>query len=205
MRSLLRVRACVRACVRTCVRACVRVFVRSSLHFFRFGQLLRCEHKRIVNLMKVFMERNNLQVELIRFRKKILTIFRFKTSKRILSRPMCLRMKSHSNVCPFDSNDFKLQFNHFFRIRFQMFPFLTTRRKDCIQLFEIRTFINDGNFELHTFASDVIISKLGSLLSVTCRHCSVNTVRMQSRTNMCMFDKRQFDSNLLIFADFLTV
>ena len=38
-----------------------------------FGQLLRCAHKRIVNLMKVYLhiERNNVQVELIRFRKNI--------------------------------------------------------------------------------------------------------------------------------------
>ena len=34
------------------------------------GQLLRCADKRIVNIMKVFIERNNMQVELIRFRKK---------------------------------------------------------------------------------------------------------------------------------------
>ena len=30
-------------------------------------------------------------------------------------------------------------------------------------------------------------------------------VRMESRSNMCMFDKRQFDSNLLLFTPFLTV
>ena len=40
-----------------------------SLHSVRFGQLLRCAHKRIVNIMKVYIERNNIQVELIRFRK----------------------------------------------------------------------------------------------------------------------------------------
>ena len=33
----------------------------------RIGQLLRCAHKRIVNIMKVYIERNNMQVELIRF------------------------------------------------------------------------------------------------------------------------------------------
>ena len=52
---------------------CVWVFVciRSSLHSVRFGQLLRCAHKHIVNIMKVYIERKNMQVELIRFRKKI--------------------------------------------------------------------------------------------------------------------------------------
>ena len=36
------------------------------LHEVRFGQLLRCAHKRIVNIMKVYIERNNtLAVELI--------------------------------------------------------------------------------------------------------------------------------------------
>ena len=42
-----------RVCV--CVRACV--CVRFSLHSVRFGQLLRCAHKRIVNTMKVYIER----------------------------------------------------------------------------------------------------------------------------------------------------
>ena len=32
---------------------------------------LRCAHKRIVNIMKVYIERNNLQVELIRFRNMV--------------------------------------------------------------------------------------------------------------------------------------
>ncbi len=40
------------------------------LHSVRFGQMLRCAHKRIVNIMKVYIERNNIQVELIRFRQK---------------------------------------------------------------------------------------------------------------------------------------
>ena len=38
--------------------------------FTYFGQLLRCAYKCIVNIMKVYIERNNIQVELIRFRKK---------------------------------------------------------------------------------------------------------------------------------------
>ena len=35
--------------------------------FTYFGQLLSA-HKRIVNVMKVYINRNNIQVELIRFR-----------------------------------------------------------------------------------------------------------------------------------------
>ena len=46
------------------------VGIRSSLHSVRFGKLLRCAHKRTVNIMKVYIERNSIQVELIRFRKK---------------------------------------------------------------------------------------------------------------------------------------
>ena len=41
----------------------VRVFV-------TFGQLFRYAHKNIVNIMKGYIERNNMQVELVRFRKK---------------------------------------------------------------------------------------------------------------------------------------
>ena len=37
--------------------------------FTSFGQLLRCAHKRIVNIIKLYIERNNMQVELIRFRR----------------------------------------------------------------------------------------------------------------------------------------
>ena len=44
--------------------------IRCSLHSVRFGQLLRCAHKRIANIMKVYIERKNMHVELIRFRKK---------------------------------------------------------------------------------------------------------------------------------------
>ena len=44
---------------------------RSSLHSVRFGQLLRCARKRIVNIMKVYIERNTLQVKLIPLRKNI--------------------------------------------------------------------------------------------------------------------------------------
>ena len=58
---------------RDCLCSCVRSFVCSlldSIHSVRFGQLLRCAHKRIVNIMKVYMERKNRQLELIRLRKK---------------------------------------------------------------------------------------------------------------------------------------
>ena len=45
----------------------VCLFVSQSLPLVRFGQLLRYPDNCIVNIMKVYIERNNLQVELIRF------------------------------------------------------------------------------------------------------------------------------------------
>ena len=55
---------------------------RSLFHSVHFGQLLRCAHKRIVNVKKVYIERNNnKQVELIRFRKKIATLLMLETLK----------------------------------------------------------------------------------------------------------------------------
>ena len=54
-----------------CVCLCVCQFISSLPHLVRFGQLLRCAHKRIVNRNKVYIERNNLLVELIRFYKNI--------------------------------------------------------------------------------------------------------------------------------------
>ena len=53
-----------------CVCVCLCVCIRSSLHSVRFGQMLRCAHQHIVNIMKVYVERNSMQVELIRFCKK---------------------------------------------------------------------------------------------------------------------------------------
>ena len=41
--------------------------------FTSFGQLLRCAHKRIANVMEVYIERNNMHVGLMRFRKNIST------------------------------------------------------------------------------------------------------------------------------------
>ena len=42
-----------------------------SFVYVRFRQLLRCADKRVVNIMKVYIERNKMQVELlIRFRTK---------------------------------------------------------------------------------------------------------------------------------------
>ena len=46
------------------------LFVSPSPPLVRVGQLLRYADKRIVHIMKVYIERNNLEVELIRFRKK---------------------------------------------------------------------------------------------------------------------------------------
>ena len=45
------------------------LFGMSTLSLCRFGQLLvlRYEDKRIANITKVYIERNNLQVELIRY------------------------------------------------------------------------------------------------------------------------------------------
>ena len=57
------VEVCVCECAGGRMRACVRV--RSSLRSVRFGQLLRCAHQCIVNIMKVYIERNNIQVELM--------------------------------------------------------------------------------------------------------------------------------------------
>ena len=49
----------------------VCVCIRSLLHSVHFGQQLHCARERIVNRIKVYIEGNNMQVELIRFLKKI--------------------------------------------------------------------------------------------------------------------------------------
>ena len=100
-------------------------------------------------------------------------------------------------------------FNRFVRIHLKCLRplqlVLRVCRKYCLQIVEICTLVNGGNFEVDTFASDVFLSKLGSILSLTCRHSSVHKVRIGSRSNMCLFDIHQFDSNVLLFTSFLTV
>ena len=51
---------------------CVCLFVylcHRAATFTYFGEVLRCPHKRIVTITKVYITRNNIRVELIRFRK----------------------------------------------------------------------------------------------------------------------------------------
>ena len=67
---------------RACQRTDVCLFVSPSLSLGRFGQLLRYADKRIVNIMKVCIERNNLQVELIRRRKFIWALCTFTFAKQ---------------------------------------------------------------------------------------------------------------------------
>ena len=79
------------------------LFVIPSLRSVRFGQQLRCAHKRIVNIIKVYMERKNRQLELIRFRKQ------YRIYSRLLFRAeefACLRLDSRYNISLFDSNHF---------------------------------------------------------------------------------------------------
>ena len=77
------------------------VSIRSSLHSVRFWQLLRCAHKRIANIMNVY-----IQVELIRFRKDIAFIHVYFCEPRNSTRLACLRLDSRYNISLFDSNHF---------------------------------------------------------------------------------------------------
>ena len=63
-----------------CLYVCLSVS--PSLPLVSFGQLFRCADNCIVNIMKVYIERNNMQAELIQFRKKILTLFMLTFAKR---------------------------------------------------------------------------------------------------------------------------
>ena len=83
----------VRGCLAVCLLGWKSVGIRSSLHSVCFGQLLvlHCAHKSIVNIMKVYIEKNNRQqVELIRFRKKISPLFKF-TKRECSQTTLCLQ------------------------------------------------------------------------------------------------------------------
>ena len=88
--------------------AFVRAFVCACgvrIHSVCFGQLLRCAHKRTVNIMEVYMERKNRQLGLIRFRKKY----------RIYSR-LLFRTDEVDATCVFVVTTFSMfDSNHFIR------------------------------------------------------------------------------------------
>ena len=85
-------------------RVCVRACIRSLLHSVRFGKLLRCAHKRIINITKVYIERKNIQVELIPFRKKYRLFHVNFCEARYSNRLACLRLDSRYNISMFNSH-----------------------------------------------------------------------------------------------------
>ena len=64
-RDCLWMYVCRDLCVCGCM--CVGMCLRAS--FTYFGEMLRCPHKRIVTITRVYIARNNIHVEIIRFRK----------------------------------------------------------------------------------------------------------------------------------------
>ena len=80
-------------------------FVSSSLPLVRFGQLLRrYADQCIVNIMQVYIERNDLQVEVIRCRNKMLTLFTYTLTKRrnqcnIAHRKKIRRFRAQNHFC----------------------------------------------------------------------------------------------------------
>ena len=49
---------------------CAQATVARLVTLTYFAEVLRCPHKRIVTITKVYIAKNNIHVELIRFRKK---------------------------------------------------------------------------------------------------------------------------------------
>ncbi len=66
--SLLYVRCRRRSAKSTAVSN--KTFLFQVTNIYLFSEVLRCPHKRIVTITKVYIARNNIHVELIRFRKK---------------------------------------------------------------------------------------------------------------------------------------
>ena len=106
----------------------------SAPHFihFAFGQLLRCAHNRIVNIMKVYIERNNMPIELIRFLTKYRLYWRWKLwSGYFRDRRVYASKVVPAYACSVTTSNYTLIV--FFLIRFQMFAFLTTRLTCLLQ------------------------------------------------------------------------
>ena len=66
--SLLYVRCRHRSAKSTAVSNKTFIFQVTNITYF--AEVLRCPHKRIVTITKVYIARNNIHLELIRFRKK---------------------------------------------------------------------------------------------------------------------------------------
>ena len=64
--------------------------------FTYFGDLLRCPHKRIVTTTKVYIARNNMQVQFIRFHQKVSPLFTFTFAKRGTLGPLYVYNIPHS-------------------------------------------------------------------------------------------------------------
>ena len=79
---------CVCVCVCACVRACVRVSDPRLIQF-ALGSCYAVHIKRIVNVMKVYIEWNNMQVELIRFCKTYID-FTILRSEEFSDRRICV-------------------------------------------------------------------------------------------------------------------
>ena len=62
-----------------------------------FVTKLRYAGKRIVNIMKVYIERNNLQLESIRYSKNILTLFTFTLANGRIRPPIAYQEVSNTN------------------------------------------------------------------------------------------------------------
>ena len=97
-----------------CLFVCLFVS-QSSLHLVRFGQMSCFADTRIVNIMRMYIERNKMQVELIRFRENILSFFTFTFAKRIIQCNIvhrtqlqtaavreCLLSPLCGRICPFN-------------------------------------------------------------------------------------------------------
>ena len=85
-----------------CVCVCVCVSDTRFIHFALGSCYIRCAHKRIVNIMKVYIERNNMQGEFLRFRKKIAFIHVYFCETRNSTILACLRLDSRYNISMFD-------------------------------------------------------------------------------------------------------
>ena len=84
------------------VYVCSRAHCSHGKSLQRLWQLLHYADKRIVCTMEAYIERDNIQVELIQFLKIISTLFTFTFAKWGISRPTrYLHMESLSNICLF--------------------------------------------------------------------------------------------------------
>ena len=168
-------------CLSLFVWMCVCTVCQLLDSFTYFGQPLRCAHKRIVSIMKVYIERNNVQFELIRFRKQnhlhsrlLLRSEEFNATD-VFTLGMSLQHKPARYIVTTLNYNFIVFFVFVFKCSRPLQHASRVCRRDCVQIVEICIYFYERRKLRSGYFREQRVYVETGLISVTCRHCSMYT------------------------------